>query len=231
MEGTAQRADGRIPLDLGTEPPAGKALLYGVAMEQGARCLPSERSTASAQPRVRAWVVVAAVAVASVFAFPQVLLGPIDGAWGSWRPPDAFAPAGNEVGTTASVGETFLMGVATPTRAVDISSAEAVFRDGSAAAAVEVMACHVGDTAGGFQIGSDRGRDVSRYCRSAEPAAGAHLGRSSVNPKVGDYLFFVVTPLEAGNVAIDGARVHTRGRLIGGEEHIGASLRMRVTGQ
>ena len=144
-----------------------------------------------------------------------VLAGVPGRAIGAVRPPDLFRPGFGGAATTSvssmPVGETLLVGMSNPDRAVTLDDAKVIVDPDSAVSAVELLACQRRD--GSPTLGSVLGAaELSHYCENVYRPTEVEVGGPITGHET--YLLAVVQPLEPGRIRIEGLEVtHSRGPL------------------
>lgn len=171
-------------------------------------------------------LVLAASVLAAVVGFATVDLD--NPGWPlAWvRPADHFGPSPGGHPTMflrADVGDTVTALMTETDEPVHLDEIQPVFADGSAFAAVELVACRRRE--GAPTPGAVVGEPLSNYCGSVHRPTDLAIG-SNADGEV--LIVAVVQPLEAGTVFIDGVRVtHSRGPFHR-TEHTGAGLEIDV---
>jgi len=138
---------------------------------------------------------------------------------------------GNEVTTSAHVGDVVLIGMGPSTANIVIRHAEPVFANGSRPAVTSVVACtkQPGSSAL-WSMGTAAGWAwLNDHCSRVVPAKGAHLHRLRSSSDSNDYLVLAVAPLAGpGYVMINGIDVAHGGRWHDVTERAGTDVRIGV---
>ena len=151
--------------------------------------------------------------VAIVLGVLLVLAGVPGRAIDAVRPPDLFRPGFGGAATTSvssmPVGETLLVGMSNPDRAVTLDDARVIVDSDSAVSTVDLLACQRRD--GSPILGSTLGAaELSRFCEKVYRPTEVEVGGPISGHET--YLLAVVQPLEPGRLRIEGLAVtHSRG--------------------
>jgi hypothetical protein len=181
----------------------------------------SDPSSATAEAPARRVPTATRVAI-GLLGVACVLTGVI--AWTPFRHDPAFT-YGNGIGTPpAQVGETWAIGMGTPSRDIVIDGADVQLAEGSALASLDVVVCTHGINSG---VSAQRLDQLGGYCSAIVPDEGATL--RTHNRQAFESLLLLVTPLEVGTVTVEGVDVHYRDGWLDRVERSGVRAEVRVS--